>query len=208
MATQASFGFFPDALFNAYKEGRHADVRLKSGDGHVVNAHKLILSTRSRVFRDMLEPDECKTSNEETVTLSELKHEELEAFIEFMYKGSLPHDKMKQHVRSLYLASDKYDVPYLEDVCSNHLVSSLDLSNVLEVLELSCIFPDIYLQNAALGFAAKNVKEIALSAQFNAFVGRNPNLAVKIMQASLNLTSNSTCSRCRGYGSGIYGDDY
>lgn len=55
----------------------------------------------------MLEIDEFKTSAKEveTNTLSEMKHEELEAFVEFIYSdGSMLSDNVKQHICSVTLS--------------------------------------------------------------------------------------------------------
>lgn len=61
----------------------------------------------------MLESDEFKNSAKqvETITLSEIKQEELEAFVEFIYSdGSMLSAKVKQHAMALYRAADKYEI--------------------------------------------------------------------------------------------------
>ncbi|XP_010554990.1 PREDICTED: putative BTB/POZ domain-containing protein At2g40450 [Tarenaya hassleriana] len=109
--------------------------------------------------------------------------QELEAFIEYLC-GSLPDDKLKLHVRFLYLSSYKYDIPYLQDVCRTHLISNLNSSNALDVLELSGVFSDGSLRRTSMDFAVGHAREIAFSAEFKEFVERSPGLAVDIMQAS------------------------
>ncbi|XP_010554699.1 PREDICTED: putative BTB/POZ domain-containing protein At2g40440 [Tarenaya hassleriana] len=182
MAAASNFDVFFGALFEAFQENRHVDIKLKSGDGTIVNAHKIFLSARSKVFRVMLEADECKTSRDETITLSELKHKELEALLEFLYKGSLTADKLKLHVRPLYLAADKYDIPYLQDVCRNHLISNLNSSSALDMLELSSVLSDDALNKSALDFVKKNIKDIAVLSEFDSFVERNPKLTVEFIK--------------------------
>ncbi|KAF8079872.1 hypothetical protein N665_0996s0026 [Sinapis alba] len=84
-------------------------------DGSSISVHKLILASRSEVFKKMLESDDVKSEAKkvETVTLSEMKKEELEALVEFMYSdGTVLSAKAKQHVRSLFLAADKYEIPH------------------------------------------------------------------------------------------------
>ncbi|CAF2297730.1 unnamed protein product [Brassica napus] len=95
---------------------------------------------RSKVFiRNILESDDFKASlSKETITLSEMKHDELETFLEFIYNGSLSDTKMMQHVHVLYLAADKYEIPHLQDLCRNQLIGSKNITNVLfDVLELA-----------------------------------------------------------------------
>ncbi|CAN7061316.1 unnamed protein product [Brassica rapa subsp. trilocularis] len=120
----------------------------------------------------------------ETVTFSELKHEELEAFVKFIYSdGSGLSAKEKEHVRSLYVTADKYEIPHLRDLCRNELVKSLNLSNALEVLELSLIPLDNALHDAAFCYIINNLKTIANSLEFKLFATRNTDLTVEIIRA-------------------------
>ncbi|XP_010537484.1 PREDICTED: putative BTB/POZ domain-containing protein At2g40440 [Tarenaya hassleriana] len=187
---------FFGGLVKAFKEQWQVDIRLKPGDDdNAIPAHKVILAARSKVFRDMLESDECKASQDETITLSELKHEELKTFLEFLYNGSLSFTELKQHVRPLYLAADKYEIPYLQDLCRNHLISNLNSSNALDVLELSDIPSDKPLNEAVSRYIIEHMDEIAFSQNFKPFVEKNPSLAVEIMQAFLNKTKDSRLRR-------------
>ncbi|KAF8104685.1 hypothetical protein N665_0170s0058 [Sinapis alba] len=100
----------------------------------------------------MLESDKFKgTAGEiETVTLSELKQEELEALVEFIYNNrSVLSEKEKKHVQTLFVAADKYDIQHLRDVCREEMISSLKLGNVINILELSLIPFDEALNDAA-----------------------------------------------------------
>lgn len=86
----------------------------------------------------------------ETVTLSEMKQEELEAFVEFIYSdGSMLSEKAKLHLRPLYRAAVKYKIPHLRDLCRNELIASLNSSNALNVFVLAQIHFDPVLRDAA-----------------------------------------------------------
>ncbi|KAH0930120.1 hypothetical protein HID58_015847 [Brassica napus] len=167
------------------EEQWQVDVLLKAGDSDpdaAISAHKLVLAARSKVFKKMLEEDECKTSSEkEIITLSEMKHEELKALVEFIYSdGSTP---CAGHARSLYLAADKYEIPHLRDLTRNELISSLNASNALDVYELAQIPFDDALNNAALSCIRMNIATIAYSDELKLFAESNPNLTVEIMKA-------------------------
>lgn len=140
----------------------------------------------------MFESEEVKTSaNEvETVTLYEMKQEELEALVDFMYSdGSMLSAKGKQHFRSLYLVADRYEVLHLRDLCRDELISSLNSSNALEVLELAQNPFDKVLNDAAFNYIKTNISTIASSDEFNLFVANNPDLSVEVISASLSLAS-------------------
>ncbi|CAH2071537.1 unnamed protein product [Thlaspi arvense] len=186
---------FLSGCLSVLKEQK-ADVRLKPCDSRkkaAISAHKLILSARSEVFKKMFESDQCKASSRlETITLSELRHEELEAFVEFIYSdGSILSEKAKQHVRSLYRAADKYEIPHLRGLCRNELIATLDSSDALRVLTLAEIPLDQALSDAALKVIKINKSMISTSTEFEGFVFDHPNLTVQIVKAI-----SAKCLRC------------
>ncbi|EOA28351.1 hypothetical protein CARUB_v10024556mg [Capsella rubella] len=167
------------------------DLRLKAGDtedGAAISVHKLVMAARSEVFKKMLESDNIKTSdgNIETVTLHVLKQEELEALVEFIYNNrSVLSLKEKKHVQSLYIAADKYKIPHLRDLCRNELISSLNLANVLNFMELSLIPFDKALNDSAAKFIVRNLGTICKTVELKDFVRRNPDLVAEILRSSL-----------------------
>ncbi|ESQ52760.1 hypothetical protein EUTSA_v10017253mg [Eutrema salsugineum] len=189
MAKQSNKEDFLGGIRKLFREQWQADVLLKGGDSDelaAISAHKL--AGRSMVFKKMMESDEFKASSKlETVTLSEMKHEEVEALVEFMYSidGSISSDSLKKHVRSLYLAADKYEIPHLRDLCRSELISSLKPSNALDILELAQIPFDQALHSSAFTTIKANISTIASSAEFKLFVVNHPNLTVEIIKASL-----------------------
>ncbi|XP_013633331.1 PREDICTED: putative BTB/POZ domain-containing protein At2g40440 [Brassica oleracea var. oleracea] len=188
MLTRSNKDIFVRGFAKALEEKWQVDVQLKgrdSDEGVSIFAHKLVLASRSEVLKKILELDEFKApSQRETVTFSELKHEELEALVKFIYSdGSKLSAKAKEHVRSLYVTADKYEIPHLRDLCRNELVKSLNLSNALEVLELSLIPLDNALHDAAFSYIIKNLKTIVNSLEFKLFANRNTDLTVEIIRA-------------------------
>ncbi|CAH8363750.1 unnamed protein product [Eruca vesicaria subsp. sativa] len=170
MATLTNQQKFSGGLAMVLEEQWQVDIRIKAGldndDDSAISAHKLILASRSEVFKKILESDEVKTSAEQvdTVTLSEMKSEELEALVEFMYSdGTLLSPKAERHVRSLYLAADKYEIPHLRDLCRKKVISSLNASNALDYLELAQIPFDNGLHEAAFSYVKTNISTIASS---------------------------------------------
>ncbi|CAH8337529.1 unnamed protein product [Eruca vesicaria subsp. sativa] len=160
MANQTNVELFTHGLVRVLKEQWKVDVWLKSGhtndDDEIIAAHKIILAARSKVFATMFESDKIKSwIVEETITLSDLKHDELEVFVEFCYAGeSMPPEKLKKHAMSLYRAADKYEIPYLRDLCRNQIMSSINASNAFEILELSRVPLDETLRDFANNYIA------------------------------------------------------
>lgn len=142
-------------------------------------------AVKSKVFSYMLASDEFKTSVEKSITIPDLSYEELKALLEFFYSGILS-PPTKKHIRALYLAADKYDIQYLQDLCTGQFISSLSLSNVLEILELSSIPSDKVLMEYAISFVVGHMEEIINSNKYILFVRKNPDLSLDITKAFLN----------------------
>ncbi|CAH8376415.1 unnamed protein product [Eruca vesicaria subsp. sativa] len=178
---------FNRALMNAFKE-QFQDVWLKAGDQtDAIPAHKIILVARSKVFRNILESDDFKASlSKETITLSEMKHDELETFLDFIYNGSLPDTKMRQHVRILYVAAYIYEIPHLQDLCRNLLIVSLNTTNVFDVLELAKIHSDTVLEHEVSEFIISHMEGVSYSSKFMSFVESNPALTVQMIRGHVN----------------------
>ncbi|KAF8086442.1 hypothetical protein N665_0625s0007 [Sinapis alba] len=168
MGTQTNKELFLDGFVKIVKE-QQADVLLKAcynDEEAAISAHKLILFARSEVFKKMFESDNFKASLRlESTTLSELKQEELEALVEFVYSdGSMLSEKGKQHVRSLYHAADKYEIPHL-------------------LLVLAQVPSDKALSNATINVIKAQKYTISNSKEFEGFVVDHPNLTVEKMKA-------------------------
>ncbi|CAN6876430.1 unnamed protein product [Brassica oleracea] len=175
---------FLAGLVVSFKEQMHTDVLVHPGDqSPPIPTHKAILSSRSKVFRNMLDSDECKASAEESITLPDLNHDELHSLLEFLYCGNLiaPYNRY----RALYLAADKYDIAYLQDVCRDHFIASLTSRNVLDILELASIPSDTILKAAAINHVVKHMEDVVVPMKYETFVQRNPNLGVEITRAYL-----------------------
>ncbi|KAF3579812.1 hypothetical protein DY000_02028404 [Brassica cretica] len=190
MTTENNLEIFLGGFAKVFNEQWQVDVRLKAGDSNesaAISAHKLVLAARSEVFKKMLESDKFKGTADqiETVTLSELKQEELEALVGFIYNNrSLLSEKEKKHAQTRFVAADEYDIPHLRDLCRKELISSLKLANVINILELSLIPFDEALNDAATMFVVRNLLAICDTVEFKLFVGKNPDLTVDIMKSS------------------------
>ncbi|KAL3524035.1 hypothetical protein ACH5RR_016869 [Cinchona calisaya] len=88
-------------------ENIHPDIRLKPGnDGRCIPAHRSLLATRSVSLRTMLGcPDITNAPPSKTITLPELNYEELEAFLDFLYRGDLPDQTVVKHFHALSIAA-------------------------------------------------------------------------------------------------------
>ncbi|XP_042013165.1 BTB/POZ domain-containing protein At1g01640-like [Salvia splendens] len=170
----------------AFRDQIHTDIQVKAGDNEPpIPAHRVILATRSTIFRNMLDSDQCKAPANQTITLPELSHEELDALLEFLYSGSLPKEKMEKHVCSLAISADKYEIPFLQKFCEKEMLGSLNTSNALDILEISDTCKNKNLKETTLSFIVRNMEEIVFSPGFDDFALKNPHLNTQITRASI-----------------------
>ncbi|XP_057431170.1 BTB/POZ domain-containing protein At3g56230 [Lotus japonicus] len=167
----------------AFKEQIHTDILVNPGNnGPPIPAHKSVLAARSEIFKNMLECDQCKASpNNNTITIPDLNHDELESLLEFLYSGTMASEKLEKHVYALSQAADKYDIPHLLKKCEIYLLSSLSTSNALETLEIADTCSNNKLKETTLDFLVKNIEHVVSSAKFEAFVHRSPQLTVELV---------------------------
>ncbi|EOA32891.1 hypothetical protein CARUB_v10016207mg, partial [Capsella rubella] len=131
----------------------------------------IVRASRSKVLKKMLKSDEFKTSA---------------IFVKFIYSdGSMLSSKMKQHVRALYLAADKYKILQLRELCRSELISSLAMENALDFLELAQTPFDKALNDAALSYIKANELRIPSFDKFKLFADSFPDLTVEMLEASL-----------------------
>ncbi|KAL8154313.1 hypothetical protein V2J09_012073 [Rumex salicifolius] len=170
----------------AFVDEIHTDIQVLPGDnGSPIPAHRSLLAAKSVVFKNMLDSDGCKAAPNDTISLPELNHNELESLLEFLYSGTLPPEKVEKHVYSLSIAADKYDISFLSKFCERQMLGSLNCSNALDVLEIADVCSNQTLKDTALGYIVKNMEDIVFSTRFDAFALKNPHLCVQITRTSL-----------------------
>jgi speckle-type POZ protein len=110
-------------------------VRNKLG-GREFQAHKAILSTRSKVFSAMFKhPTKEKLSNR--VVIEDMEPDVFHEILRFIYTGRIPSAMMEKMAVGLLAAADKYLLDQLKLECQNHLVCRMSPYNCLEILFIS-----------------------------------------------------------------------
>ena len=85
------------------ESGEHADVTFKVED-ETMNAHRLLLSTRSPVFAGMLRAD-MRENQEGIITIEDVKAPVFRALLHFIYTDSLPEVKVSMQTSHLFRVS-------------------------------------------------------------------------------------------------------
>lgn len=99
-------------------------------DGQVIKAHRCILATASDVFKTMFMV-EMEEKRSQEVLIEDIDYKTMKSLIEYIYSGNLlvgsdKNDALDNHLISLLLAADKYNISMLKDEVSLKLRSRMN----------------------------------------------------------------------------------
>ncbi|KAH7295052.1 hypothetical protein KP509_27G030400 [Ceratopteris richardii] len=194
MCTAANKISYLGAIGEAFTQGYHADLELITDDNVSLRVHKVIMATRSSVFRAMLEKDIYKDDKVSRIHVADIGAMELRHLVEFMYTGQLTMDALQDHIAGLMLAADKYDMPLLIEICEAYLIDTMSTRSALDVLEVATrLSSATTLEEVAMSTIVHNSETILFSKEYEEFAVKNPLLAVKISQSVMKqLTLRAT----------------
>ncbi|CAL5007390.1 unnamed protein product [Urochloa decumbens] len=140
-------------LFNA---AERTDVAFKV-KGEVFRAHKIVLATRSPVFKAELYGT-VREGSRETVTIQDMEPAVFKALLQFIYTDSLPAlddldgDERQEKSKHFLVAADRYAMERMKLMCESVLCKGLKVENVAETLALADQHHCIELKNACIAF--------------------------------------------------------
>ncbi|XP_041373524.1 BTB/POZ domain-containing protein 6-like [Gigantopelta aegis] len=128
------------------------DVTFKVGEHKKsIEAHKLILCSRSRVFEAMLTGPMAEQGS---IVIPEVDPDIFEQFLTFLYTDDVITDG--NNVIGLLYVSKKYDVNTLEEKCLTYLETSMTSKNACFILEQAHIYEEEDLKEKALSCIRNN----------------------------------------------------
>ncbi|XP_054717582.1 TD and POZ domain-containing protein 4-like [Uloborus diversus] len=166
-----------EALFN---NPRFSDVTLKAGDREF-SAHKLVLSSRSKVFEAMFQHD-MQENRQDTVDLATMEVDTVKDMLRYIYCGKVrrltPGDALR-----LYAAADRYDLRELVHHCRAIMLSGLSIDNICEVSSVADLHHDQTLMDAVKELLAENTKQVLKTDKWQEFAKENPSLVLNLIHA-------------------------
>lgn len=110
-----------------------SDFKLKMNDNRVLKAHRAILSARSPVFLSML-TNNMQEAAECSVDIPDYDSQTMKELLRFVYYNEV--ENLDEVATDLIFAAEKYQIEPLKKVCSEHILSKLELDNVVDLLGL------------------------------------------------------------------------
>ncbi|KAI3382587.1 hypothetical protein SNEBB_002254 [Seison nebaliae] len=107
-----------------------SDVTIKTQTADM-KAHKIILASRSSVFKEMLKPD-LMQKLDSLIDLSDTSVASVRSMLKYIYSGQV--EIRPEIAVELYLLAAKFKINGLYTMCKEYLFANTDLDNVIDVL--------------------------------------------------------------------------
>ncbi|XP_054722585.1 speckle-type POZ protein-like B [Uloborus diversus] len=162
-----------------FEDPLHSDVTLRVGQEEF-SAHKAILSSRSKVFRDIFESgaNECQ---ENTLDLVGMKHSTARSMLKYIYTGCL--DKLEiEEAFDLYTAADKYDLQKLKSWCKKCILNDMSADDVCEVAVFATLHSDEDLLMASCCTLKSNLHRVLNTEKWSNFAKQNRDLYSELIE--------------------------
>ncbi|XP_055353469.1 BTB/POZ domain-containing protein 6-like [Paramacrobiotus metropolitanus] len=122
---------------NALEKNDLCDVKFAvgrlCGEVEIIYAHKLALSLSSDVFHNMLNGSVVKRAGT-AIDIPDIPPDAFHNMLSYIYTGSVEDLQLENAVQTLFIA-DKYDLPWLAELCSDFILDDVGTRNCLLYLE-------------------------------------------------------------------------
>ncbi|KAF8770794.1 Speckle-type POZ protein like [Argiope bruennichi] len=169
---------FKENVHKFYENGTLSDVRLRA-DSETFPVHKVILSSRSSVFKAMFSND-MKEKASKCIDVTDMDASTLRHLLSYIYTNKTPEVEWEK-TADLLRAADKYELLELKKQCSAILKSNITRTNVCVLISLADMHSEEELYKAALNFVSQNF-DIFNSEIWKTFKKENSELAMEAME--------------------------
>ncbi|KAL9672393.1 hypothetical protein QQ045_028643 [Rhodiola kirilowii] len=189
------------------ESGKGTDVTF-GVDGETFSAHKLVLATRSPVFRAQLFGP-MKDHNTQSIQVEDMEASVFKALLHFIYWDSLPNMQeltglnskwastlMAQH---LLAAADRYSLERLRLLCEASLCEDVAINTVATTLALAEQHHCLQLKSVCLQFVAmpENLRAVMQTEGFDYLKQSCPSVLTELLEYVAKVTEhNLNASKC------------
>ncbi|XP_015694839.2 BTB/POZ domain-containing protein At4g08455 [Oryza brachyantha] len=169
-----------------------AEAAAARPDTPAVPAHRVILASRSPVFRAMLE-NEMEESRSGIIKIYDVCYDVLRAFIHYMYTAEALLDE--QMASDLLVLAEKYEVKNLKAFCEKFLTSKVSNDNAIAHYAFAHRHSAKQLLETSLSAIMDNMSTLADREEYKELVEKDPRLVVEIYEAYLNRQVNTAAGK-------------
>ncbi|CAN6197434.1 unnamed protein product [Urochloa humidicola] len=164
----------------------------RAPDTPAVPAHRVILASRSPVFRAMLE-NEMEESRSGIIKIYDVSYDVLRAFVHYMYTAEALLDE--QMASDLLVLAEKYEVKHLKAYCEKFITSKVNNDNAISHYAFAHRHSAKQLLEASLSVLMENMSTLADREEYKDLVEKDPRLIVEIYEAYLNRQVNTAAGK-------------
>ncbi len=130
-------------------------------NGHKIPSHKIILSSRSLVFRNMF-LSQFKESTEKEIQIKDTNIEAFKLFLKYCYFNELDSNEIKDYSMAfdVFKLSHRYQIQELSHFIEEKLIEMIAVENVFIFFDLGLFYQLIQLLNSLKSFMNQNITEI------------------------------------------------
>ncbi|KAK7795587.1 hypothetical protein U0070_022566 [Myodes glareolus] len=128
------------------------------GTGRLFSCNRNVLAAACPYFKTMFSSSMYE-SQHARVTIHDVDAESFEVLVNYCYTGRL--SLTEANVQHLYVASDMFQLLYVQEACASFMIRRLDLTNCTAILKFAEAFDDHKLRSQTQAFIASNFKELS-----------------------------------------------
>lgn len=187
---------------------RFANVRIQLENDEYIDTYQTILASRSDFFGALLHGSRWMlTRDGDGRVLVDLKHIPKSVFVaidRWLYTDTIEEedgdlDNLLEYIVDILATANELLIPQVITLCSNILISHMDITNIVSILHISTLYSCSFLKKSALDFICWNIETLIEAKTLD---GVEDEL-IDDLQASLVSLQDNTFPRTRG-SDGIY----
>ena len=158
-----------------YEESSDITIRC---DNEAFPCHKLILGSRSDVFKTMFAMSDSKEEQNGIIEIEDISAKTMKTFLNFMYKDDL---EIEEIDCNLLIAAEKYNFKRLFNICLKQIEKMIDANTVMEITIAAYLVDNKQLLMKASEFIFKNRGSIKKCELWDQIKSKHPAIAAKVM---------------------------
>ena len=168
-------------LFRAFESQEFCDFDIVCDD-KVIKCHKVVLASRSPVFRAML-LNNMEESSSQKVEPKNFDFDTMYLVLKFMYRGEIEHVLLVKHAETIFKAADYYEIEDLKRASEKVLITQINIRNMLDMLVMADMYKAKDLKSATKKLIVENSKELMKQKDWKLRFGSSQSLLFEILES-------------------------
>ncbi|CAM0905714.1 unnamed protein product [Alopecurus aequalis] len=168
----------------------NADASLP--DTPAVPAHRVILTSRSPVFRAMLD-NEMEESRSGIIKIYDVSYDVLRAFVHYMYTAEALLDE--QMACDLLVLAEKYEVKHLKTYSEKFITSKVNNDNAIAYYAFAHRHSAKQLLEASMSALVESMTTLAERKEYKELVKKDPRIVVEIYETYMSRQVNTAADK-------------